>query len=99
MNPWTIIGWTLIAAALLIAARRIWNYLSNVATLIRLIVASVKTPPAKGQVWLLNGKTEFAITEVADNSVTGRASLVSRTFTMDEWRALLKAGRALLVSL
>ena len=99
MNPWTIIGWTLIAAALLIAARRIWTYLSNVATLIRLIVASVKTPPAKGQVWLLNGKTEFTITEVTGDSVTGRASLVSRTFTMDEWGALLKAGRALLVTL
>ena len=79
---------------------RIWTYLSNVATLIRLIVASVKTPPAKGQVWLLNGKTEFAITEVTDNGVTGRASpTATRTFTMDEWRALLKAGRALLVSL
>jgi hypothetical protein len=99
VNPWTIIGWTLIAAAILVAARRLWTYLINVATLVRLMVASVKTPPANGQVWLLNGKTEFTITEVSDNGVTGRASLVTRTFTMDEWAALLKAGRALLVTL
>jgi len=99
VNPWTIIGWTLIAAAILVAARRLWTYLINVATLVRLMVASVKTPPAKGQVWLLNGKTEFTITEVTGDGVTGRASLVTRTFTMDEWAALLKAGRALLVTL
>jgi hypothetical protein len=103
MNPWTIIGWTLIAVAIAWALRM---FVREVRAFLRAIHAfrtSLKTPPAKGQTWILNGTLNFVITNVSESGIQGRAetrhggSTAWRTFTADEWRAMVSTGRAVLV--
>ena len=103
MNPWTIIGWTLIAVAIAWALR---TFVREVRAFLRALHAfrtSLKTPPAKGQKWILNGTLNFVITSVSESEVSGRtetrhgSSTASRTFPADEWRAMVSTARAVLV--
>ena len=103
MNPWTIIGWTLIAGVLLIAAGRLWNYLSGFVELVQILIVSIKTPPEEGQEWILNGELRFVITDVSDSEISGRVETLQgrgatwKTITADEWRAMVSTARAVLV--
>lgn len=103
MNPWTIIGWTLIAGAIAWALRSIVREARALLWAIRAVRVSLKTPPEKGQKWILNGTLNFVITSVSESDVSGRAetrhgrSTASRTFTADEWRTMVSTARAVLV--
>lgn len=103
MNPWTIIGWTLIAVAIAWALRMFVREVRVFLLAPRMFRASLKTPPEKGQKWILNSTLNFVITSVSESEVSGHAealrgtSAASRTFTVDEWRAMVSTARAVLV--
>ena len=103
MNPWTIIGWTLIAVAIAWALRMFVREVRAFLLALRMFRTSLKTPPEKGQKWILGGELNFVITSVSESDVSGRTetrhgrSTASRTFTADEWRAMVSTARAVLV--
>ena len=102
MNPWNIIGWTLIAVAIAWALRMCVREVRAFLFALRAFRTSLRTPPEKGQTWILNGTLDFVITSVSESEVSGRAetrhgSTASRTFTADEWRAMVSTARAVLV--
>ena len=103
MNPWTIIGWTLTAIAIAWALRTFVREVRAFLLALRMFRTSLKTPPEKGQKWILGGELNFVITSVSESEVSGRAemrhgrSTASRTFTADEWRAMVSTARAVLV--
>ena len=102
MNPWTIIGWTLIAVAIAWALRMFVREVRAFLLVLRMFRASLKTPPEKGQKWILNSTLNFVITSVSESEVSGHAETrhggtASRTFTADEWRAMVSTACAVLV--
>ena len=103
MNPWTIIGWTLIAVAIAWTLRMFVREASAFLWALRAVRISLKTPPEKGQKWILNSALNFVVTNVSESEVSGRAetrhgrSTASITFTADEWRAMVSTARAVLV--
>ena len=94
MNPWTIIGWAVIAVVVLVA---LFVLLAFVVALWRGVVAprwrSLRTrhiPPAAGQVWRQNGGG-LRIKRITDEGrVVIQSGSASWSDSPEEWRERLR---------
>ncbi len=94
MNPWSIIGWVIVALIALVFAL----YLLRIAiSILRMVSEYIKylttrnDVPRENQLWRSHNNTLYSIQHVADNGrITIRTGNASTSYTPEEWKRAVR---------
>lgn len=93
MNPWSIIGWIIVACIALVMAlyaiRIVISILQTMADYFKYLTTR-NDPPQEKQLWRSHNNTLYSIQRVSDGLVTIRSGNTSTCYNTEDWKRFVR---------